>query len=76
MSIDYALWQWKELPPRITAGLCYLLLAEGMDCPEAAPLDVERLEAQIAAADWSGADAAAAQQAIHLFDPPPIDVTD
>jgi uncharacterized protein (TIGR03083 family) len=35
-----------------------------------------RSEAQIAAADWSGADAGAAQQAIHLFPPPPMDVHD
>jgi TPR repeat protein len=50
MSIDYALWQWTEVPPKITAGLCYLVLAEGMDCPEAAPLDIDRLQEQIAAA--------------------------
>ena len=47
MSIDYALWKWKEVPSRITAGLCYLLLAEDVECPEAAPLDVERLKDQI-----------------------------
>ena len=47
MSIDYALWKWKEAPPRITAGLCYLLLAEDVECPEAAPLDVEHLKGQI-----------------------------
>ncbi len=35
-----------------------------------------RSEAQIAAADWSGADAARPRQAIHLFPPPPMDVTD
>jgi tetratricopeptide (TPR) repeat protein len=47
MSIDYALWKWNEVPPRITAGLCYLLLAEAVGCPEAAPLDIERLNNQI-----------------------------
>ncbi len=46
MSIDYALWKWKEVPPRITSGLCYLLLAEGVDCAEAAPLD-DRLRDEI-----------------------------
>jgi TPR repeat protein len=50
MSIDYALWKWKEVPPRITSGLCYLLLAEGMECPETAPLDIEGLNDQIEAA--------------------------
>ncbi|HYH47597.1 MAG TPA: tetratricopeptide repeat protein [Thermoanaerobaculia bacterium] len=50
MSIDYCLWKWQEVPPRITAGLCYLLLAEDVDCPEAAPLDIERLEGEIEAA--------------------------
>jgi hypothetical protein len=35
-----------------------------------------RSESQIAAADWSGDDAASAQQAIHLFPPPPIAITD
>lgn len=34
-----------------------------------------RSEAQIAAASWSS-DSAAARTAIHLFDPPPIDLTD
>lgn len=34
-----------------------------------------RSEAQIAAAGWSG-DSAAAQAAIHLFDPPPVDIAD
>jgi len=47
MSTDYALWKWNEVPPRITAGLCYLLLAEGVDCPEAVPLDIESLNHQI-----------------------------
>ncbi len=47
MSIDYAFWKWQEVPPRITAGLCYLLLAEGVECPEAAPLDIERLKGEI-----------------------------
>src|SRR5215217_2406740 len=50
MSIDYALWKWQEVPPRITAGLCYVLMAEGVECPEAAPLDIERLKDQIEAA--------------------------
>ena len=35
-----------------------------------------RSEAQIAAAGWSGDQAEAAQAAIHIFDPPPIDITD
>jgi uncharacterized protein (TIGR03083 family) len=35
-----------------------------------------RSEAQIAAADWSGPDAASAQQAIHLFPPPAFDLAD
>jgi TPR repeat protein len=47
MSIDYALWKWKEVPPPITAGLCYLLLAEDVECPEAALLDIESLNDQI-----------------------------
>jgi TPR repeat protein len=47
MSIDYVLWKWKEAPPRITAGLCYLLLAEDVECPEVEPLDIERLKARI-----------------------------
>lgn len=47
MSIDYALWKWQEVPPRITAGLCYLLLAEDVECSETAPLDIERLKDQI-----------------------------
>ncbi len=50
MSIDYVLWKWTEVPPKITAGLCYLLLAENVECPEAAPLDVDRLQGQIEAA--------------------------
>lgn len=47
MSIDYALWKWSEVPPKITPGLCYLLLAEGVECPEAAPLDIDRLKDEI-----------------------------
>jgi tetratricopeptide (TPR) repeat protein len=47
MSIDYALWKWKEVPPRITSGLCYLLLAEGIECAEVAPLEDERLRDEI-----------------------------
>ncbi|HEX4963066.1 MAG TPA: tetratricopeptide repeat protein [Thermoanaerobaculia bacterium] len=50
MSIDYALWKWKEVPSRITPWLCYLLLAEGVECPEVAPLDIEGLNHQIEAA--------------------------
>lgn len=50
MSTDYVLWKWKEAPPGITAGLCYLLLAEGIECPDVAPLDIEKLEEQIAKA--------------------------
>src|SRR5262245_40183304 len=50
MSIDYALWKWKEEPPGITPGLCYLLLAEDIEVPEAASLDVDRLQDEIAAA--------------------------
>jgi uncharacterized protein (TIGR03083 family) len=34
-----------------------------------------RSEAQIAAAEWTG-DSASAQAALHLFDPPPSDLTD
>jgi TPR repeat protein len=49
MSIDYALWKWNEIPPRITAGLCYILLTEGLDCPEAAPLDIDNLKDRIEA---------------------------
>jgi len=47
MSIDYAIWKWKEKPASITAGLCYLLLAEGIECSEVAPLEVEKLSGQI-----------------------------
>ena len=47
MSIDYGLWKWRTDPPGITAGLCYLLLAEGMECEETAPLEVERLQQEI-----------------------------
>ncbi len=50
MSLDYALWKWKEDPPSLTAGLCYLLLAEGMECSAVAPLEVDRLQSQIEAA--------------------------
>ena len=35
-----------------------------------------RSTAQIAAADWSGAQAETAQGALHLFDPPPMDLID
>lgn len=35
-----------------------------------------RSEAQIEAAGWSGPDAARAQESIHLFPPPPMDVSD
>jgi len=47
MSIDYALWKWSKAPPEITAGLCYLLLTESLECAEVAPLDVERLNDEI-----------------------------
>jgi TPR repeat protein len=47
MSIDYALWKWKEVPPPITPGLCYLLLAEGLACAEAVPLDLDTLRDSI-----------------------------
>jgi tetratricopeptide (TPR) repeat protein len=47
MSIDYALWKWKKEPPGITPGLCYLLLIEGVNCPEAAPLDSDRVHDEI-----------------------------
>lgn len=50
MSIDYGLWKWGKQPPEISPGLCYLLLIEGIDCPEALPLDVGRVEAEIHAA--------------------------
>lgn len=47
MGTDYAIWKWKEEPPSITAGLCYLLLAEGIECSDLAPLEVDRLSGQI-----------------------------
>jgi TPR repeat protein len=47
MSIDYALWKWSEVPPKITPGLCYCLLAENVECPEAAALDIDRLRDEI-----------------------------
>jgi len=50
LSTDYGLWKWRHDPPRITAGLCYLMLAEGFECEEVAPLEVERLRQEIDAA--------------------------
>ena len=50
MGIDYCLWKWKALPPTITPGVCYLLLTEGIECPEAAELNIESLETEIDAA--------------------------
>jgi TPR repeat protein len=47
LSIDYGLWKWRDEPPRITAGLAFLLLAEGIECEEIAPLDVARLQHEI-----------------------------
>jgi TPR repeat protein len=47
VGIDYYLWKWKALPPTITPGVCCLLLMEGMECPEAAELDIESLEAKV-----------------------------
>lgn len=47
MSLDYALWKWADSHAPITTGLCYLLLLQGVDCPEVAPLDIERLLEEI-----------------------------
>jgi tetratricopeptide (TPR) repeat protein len=49
MGLDYSLWKWKDDPPAMSAGLCYLLLAEGLESPAVVPLDEERLIAQIGA---------------------------
>jgi len=47
MSYDYAFWKWRGRP-RISRGLCYLLVTEGAELPEIELLDVDRYRELIA----------------------------
>ncbi len=46
MSVDYAFWKWQG-EPRISRGLCYLLLCDVAEIPEVETLDTDRLEGMI-----------------------------
>src|SRR5215470_2559106 len=47
MSNDYAFWKWRGRP-RISRGLCYLLVGEGAELSEVELLDVDRYRELIA----------------------------
>src|SRR5262249_26356765 len=47
MSNDYAFWKWRGRP-RISRGLCYLLVGEGAELSEVELLDVDWYRDRIA----------------------------
>ena len=49
MSYDLALWKWKK-PQWISPGLCYLLLAEGVEIQDVEPLDQDYIYRELEAA--------------------------
>jgi hypothetical protein len=46
MSYDLYLWKWGR-DPHMSAGICYLLMQDGLECEDAEVLDGRKLRAQV-----------------------------